>query len=489
MSVAVILRNLSILLLLITPLYASALSLTAEERSYLAQRGSVNVCVDPNWMPFEAIDAQGRYTGVSADFMAEFTQMLGLQLVLVKTESWSESVQLAKERQCDLLPMMNRSPERETYMSFTAPYVRMPVVLISDQNTPYLDGLKSLEDGILTLPAGYIFTDHVRENFPQQTVNFTPTLLESLRNVAKGEALAAMATLPIALYQIEKHGLGTLKIGGHTDFSIELSVAVRNDDPLLASAFSKAVDAMPVSLHDEILARWYRVKVEQAKDYTLLLVLVGILTLAAAFLLYRNRASQRFNDQLAKVNARLSDRNRRLEQLGKRDYLTGIYHRMNMDSELERDITRCTDNGHPLSIILFDLDDFSQINLDHGHPAGDLLLVELSRLIEDRLDDTVYFGRWGGDSFLILCPQTLVDEAEHIAETLNTRIAGHRFSENIHLSTTFIVAACHPHQPQAEMMRKIEQAVRMQKQHTKGQVRLMDSVETINEAATEAPKT
>ena len=459
-----------IALLGLSPVATAALELTAEEKSYLSNREPVKFCVDPSWMPFEAIDKQGRYTGVSSDFMEEFARILNIQLELVPTESWSESLNNAKQRVCDLLPMINISPEREQFLSFTEPYVSMPVVLISDQNTRYLDGLKSLEGHKLVIPADYIFAEHVRDNFPQLDVQYADSLLESLRTVAKGEAIATMATLPIALYQIERHGLGTLKISGHTSVNIKLSVGIRNDDPLLTSAFQKAVQAVPIELHDQILARWYRVNVEQARDYTILLVLVALLSVIAAFLSYRNYSSRKFNAQLAKVNARLCDRNRRLEQLGKRDYLTGVYHRINMDAELEKDIDHCASQGQPLHVILFDLDNFSQINIEHSHPVGDLLLIEVSRLVEERLPDNTYFGRWGGDSFLILCPQSSAEDTQKIAEVLHTIINCHRFSENVHLSATVAVATCHPHEHQSKLMKEIEQLIRDKKKEGPGQL-------------------
>lgn len=466
-------------LLGVSPIASAALDLTAEEKNYLSNRGPVTFCVDPNWMPFEAINKQGRYIGVSSDFMAEFARRLNIQLELIPTQNWSESLNNAKQKVCDLLPMINISPEREQFLNFTEPYVSMPVVLISDQNTGYLDGLKSLEGKKLVIPADYIFAEHVRKNYPQLDVQYADSLLESLRIVAKGEATATMATLPIALYQIERHGLGTLKISGHTHVNIELSIGVRKDDPLLTSVFRKAVNALPNELHDQILARWYRVKIEQSRDYTILLILVALLSVIAAFLSYRNYSSRRFNAQLAKVNARLCDRNHRLEQLGKRDYLTGIYHRINMDSELEKDIDHCTDNGHSLHIILFDLDNFSQINIEHGHPVGDLLLVEMSRLVEEQLPDDAHFGRWGGDSFLVLCPRSSIEATQKMAEVLHTSINCHRFSENVRLSATFVVATCHPHEHQSTLMKKIEQQIRNKKQEAPGQVACL-TIETTN---------
>ncbi|WP_370298210.1 diguanylate cyclase [Pontibacterium sp.] len=458
-------------------IYAADLEFSAEERRYLRERGPVKVCVDPNWMPFEAINKQGRHTGVSADFMKEYAKMLGIKLQLVPTENWSESMDKARERLCDVLPMINQSPERAKFLNFTVPYVSMPVVLITDQKATYLDGLKSLEGEKLAIPDGYIFAEHVRNNFPQLDVIYPPSLLESLRAVMKGEVTAAMATLPIALYQIERHGMSSLKIGGHTDFYIELGIGIRNDDLLLTTAFQKAVLAITEQKRDEILSRWYNIEVQQARDYTVLLVLVGILSVFAAFLAYRNYSSRLFNAQLSKVNARLNDRNQRLEQLAKRDYLTGVYHRVNMDSELERDIEHCSSNGQPLNIILFDLDGFSKLNVDYGHAVGDLVLVEMSRLIEERLPDNVHFGRWGGDSFLILCPDTPTDIARKTAEALASSIHSHRFTENIQLSATFVVATCHPHQKQASVMKDVEHRIRQLKQESPGGVVFMDTAQ------------
>ncbi|MDI3323874.1 transporter substrate-binding domain-containing protein [Pontibacterium granulatum] len=454
---------------------SAELELSAEETQYLRERGPVKVCVDPNWMPFEAINRQGQHTGVSADFMKEYAKMLGVKLQLVPTENWSESMHNARERLCDVLPMINQSPERAQFLNFTVPYVSMPVVLITDLKATYLDGLKSLEGEKLAIPDGYIFAEYVRNNFPQLDVIYPPSLLESLRAVMKGEVTAAMATLPIALYQIERHGMNSLKIGGHTDFTIELGIGIRNDDLLLTTAFQKAVLAITEQQRDEILSRWYNIEVEQARDYTLLLVLVGILSVFAVFLAYRNYNSRQFNAQLSKVNARLNDRNQRLEQLAKRDYLTGVYHRVNMDAELERDIEHCSNNGQPLNIILFDLDDFSKLNVDYGHAVGDLVLVEMSRLVEERLPDNVQFGRWGGDSFLILCPHTPVDIAQKTAEALASSIHSHRFTENIQLSATFVVATCHPHQKQACVMKDVERRIRQLKQESPGRVVFMDS--------------
>lgn len=141
-----------------------------------------------------------------------------------------------------------------------------------------------------------------------------------------------------------------------------------------------------------------------------------------------------------------------------------------MDSELEKDIDHCSDNGQSLNIILFDLDNFSQINIEHTHLVGDLLLVEVSRLVEEQLPKGVHFGRWGGDSFLILYPLSSTEETQKMAEALNTDIAEHRFSEDIHLSATFVIATCHPHERQSRLMKKMEQCIRGRKQENPGQV-------------------
>ena len=95
--------------------------LTPEEEAYLASRGPIRMAVDPDYAPFERLDENRRHVGIAADLLALVQQRLGVQFELVPTQTWAESVELARNRQCDVLSFLNATPERSEFLSFTPP--------------------------------------------------------------------------------------------------------------------------------------------------------------------------------------------------------------------------------------------------------------------------------------------------------------------------------------------------------------------------------
>ncbi len=109
---------------------------------------------------------------------------------------------------------------------------------------------------------------------------------------------------------------------------------------------------------------------------------------------------------------------KQLSNLATLDYLTGIYNRRYFYELATKEIARTERLGKQLSLILFDLDDFKLINDTLGHSAGDAVLKFIVTLILQRLRRYDIFGRFGGDEFLILLPETDIAAAQTLAEEL-----------------------------------------------------------------------
>lgn len=116
-----------------------------------------------------------------------------------------------------------------------------------------------------------------------------------------------------------------------------------------------------------------------------------------------------------------------LERLATTDSLTGLRNRRAFDELLGLELTRTQRYGHPLALILFDIDRFKQINDRHGHQTGDRVLVELARVVGSRLRASEVFARWGGEEFILLAPHTDAAQAAHLAEEIRARVACHDF--------------------------------------------------------------
>ncbi|WP_020648667.1 GGDEF domain-containing protein [Solimonas variicoloris] len=125
-----------------------------------------------------------------------------------------------------------------------------------------------------------------------------------------------------------------------------------------------------------------------------------------------------------RTQVQLRRRTRQLEQLALMDGLTGVGNRRGFEAALQREWQRAQRAHAPLSLLFFDVDDFKSYNDRYGHGIGDAVLRRVARIAEQlaqRPGDFV--GRFGGDEFVILLPETPGDGAQAIANELEARVA------------------------------------------------------------------
>jgi diguanylate cyclase (GGDEF)-like protein len=126
--------------------------------------------------------------------------------------------------------------------------------------------------------------------------------------------------------------------------------------------------------------------------------------------------------QLAETNRELDEKNRVLAVLSLTDRLTGLCNRRKLDQSLTAEWRRAERYGTPYTVIMIDLDNFKDVNDSFGHGMGDRVLVRISDILLAYVRDTDIVGRWGGEEFLVICPETGVEEARQLAETLRREI-------------------------------------------------------------------
>ncbi len=109
------------------------------------------------------------------------------------------------------------------------------------------------------------------------------------------------------------------------------------------------------------------------------------------------------------------------------DGLTQIHNKRYLIEALERDVMRARRHSRDLCAVMFDIDHFKSINDQYGHLAGDHVLRELARVIQERTRKDEVFARYGGEEFVIILPETSLDGAVQLSEILRQRVAGHQF--------------------------------------------------------------
>lgn len=154
-----------------------------------------------------------------------------------------------------------------------------------------------------------------------------------------------------------------------------------------------------------------------------------------------------FASNLAAIAIENRQAHEELERRAYTDYLTGLPNRRRFFEQTESELSRAQRYGTALSMIMFDIDYFKQINDMHGHKAGDLVLQKLSQVCLGNLRKVDIAGRIGGEEFAILLPETGNDEAMEAAERLRAALAAAQVpldsGEQLQFTASFGVATLH----------------------------------------------
>lgn len=127
---------------------------------------------------------------------------------------------------------------------------------------------------------------------------------------------------------------------------------------------------------------------------------------------------ERLNQKLLEVNEKILDLNGKLEDMAITDYLTGIYNRRYILEYLEQEIERSNRYDTMFSVILFDFDNFKNVNDTYGHLVGDEALKHFCNLVSENTRKSDLMGRYGGEEFLLIMPNTTIEQVEKHANKL-----------------------------------------------------------------------
>ncbi len=126
------------------------------------------------------------------------------------------------------------------------------------------------------------------------------------------------------------------------------------------------------------------------------------------------------------------------------DALTGVSNRNKLLDILHAEINRSLRYQTPLSLIMFDIDYFKRINDAYGHNIGDCVLKQVTQIVSDNIRETDILARWGGDEFLILTPESDINNTKLMANKLGALIKEFRFQEVGNVTSSFGVAQFRP---------------------------------------------
>lgn len=228
-------------------------------------------------------------------------------------------------------------------------------------------------------------------------------------------------------------------------------------EPLAAKAHLVAFSHMPdypviivaIATFDDVLRTW--------QEEVIFLVTLALL-LSTGFSLMAVKLAQAVRvGELARAEAERT--NQELSVLSVTDKLTQVYNRGKLDSVLQHEISRAKRYNQDLSVILLDIDHFKRVNDLFGHGVGDSVLVGMATILQDSIRETDTIGRWGGEEFLIILPQTGHKQAFEVAEKIRQAISSKQFTVAGHLTASFGVTRFIPEESEEDVLARADTAL------------------------------
>ena len=233
---------------------------TKTEQEYLSEKKEITMCIDPNWMPFEKFDKNGDYIGMSADYFEIFKKEVPIPFKLVKTKTWSESLEFAKQKKCDILSLAMETPKRRAYLNFTTPYLKIPLVVATRLDVPFINDIEELNGAKVGIPKGYAYNEIIRQKYPKIKIIEVNDIDDGLDKLSKGEIFGYIGTIASISYKLQSSYSTEIKITGKLEGSWNLGIGVRDDDPNLLNILQKTINNITPEQNHKILNKWISIK-------------------------------------------------------------------------------------------------------------------------------------------------------------------------------------------------------------------------------------
>ncbi|PHR71999.1 MAG: hypothetical protein COA66_07290 [Arcobacter sp.] len=289
------------------------LKLNNEELLHLQNKKHINMCADPDWMPYEKI-LNHKHIGMVADYMKIFEKRIGIPIKLIETKNWTQSLEYMKNKTCDILSLAMVTKNRQEYMNFTKAYIMAPLVLVTKKNITFISDLKTLKHKKIGVQKDFAYNEKLRRLYPEMNIVDVEHLHTGLQKVEKGELFGQVSTHLNVAYAFQKDFFGSLQISGKFDESWKLSIGVRNDDVILFNIFEKVIDSISDETRQKIINSWVSIKYEQGFNYKLLWKILAFFVFIWLLITYTYVMQRKYIHKLKKVKEEIEVLNDTLER-------------------------------------------------------------------------------------------------------------------------------------------------------------------------------
>lgn len=449
-------------------------SFSLPEEKWLGHVGSLKFS-EVDWEPLSYASDYPSYNGLIADYLEILSQKSGIEMVFVQSKTWQEVLDKFKDKEIDLIPAISMHDSVGAEVLYSDPFISFPLVIVTRPEIDFITDTAELYSWRVGVGEGYTSHNFIKTKYPGIDLTTTDNVSDGLKLLEQEKIDAFVGHLAVVSYAINRYNFD-LHIAGKTEYVFEHRLGLPADHEHTVRLFNMIIESITPEEHNRIYNRWIKMNTAGIDYRIVKRILTVAFSVVLLIVLWNRRISSKKKEieQLLKslqtVTNQLEDKNRVLKKLVITDRLTGLNNRVKLDEVLRCREALYNRYKQQYGVILLDIDHFKMINDSYGHLTGDMILKEISSLLKSHLRKTDTIGRWGGEEFLIICPETNRESTGKIAEKLRKEIDIYNFPEGHKITASFGVSAHKEKDDVIQLLKRADEALYEAKNTGRNQV-------------------
>lgn len=283
------------------------IGLTSKEKSYIKKKKVLNICVNKDRLPYEAVE-NGKFIGISADFIKLYTNKLSIPIKVIEAKNEIEILKFFNENKCDIKPILTNVEKMDLPYTITNPILRDSISLVTKIKQPFIQNLDSLVGRKLLVTKGFTpLLQYMKNAHPYLYIEEVNSRNSALNMVKSGDAFGFIDVSLVASHAIQKAYSTELKIVN--SFKIfDIGLGVKQDNSILLNILNKAIKKTTQIEKNQILNRWVSTVVEKKVDYSYVWKITVIFLFILLSVMYFYNKQKKLKDKLALLNTTLEKR-------------------------------------------------------------------------------------------------------------------------------------------------------------------------------------
>ena len=293
--------------------FTSDISLSLDERAWLARLKTLKVATSIQWSPFNFPDEANKFSGAARDYMEILSERLSLPYSSRKVENWQNAMSLLERGEIDIIPGLPKGIIEQEKVVFGEPLHRIPLVVIGDKSAPFVVGLEEISKEPLVVIKNSESHLVVLQNYPQQPLVIVDSAESALERIESGNVRFFLTNSVSFNYWQRRLALDDLKIVSTTNYNYDFSFAVAKELAPLAAILDKVFLTMSNREKSLVLEKWVNVSAVKSLAWQKIVFWVSLISTAfilviSLIIIWNRKLAKEVETRLqAEKNARLAE--------------------------------------------------------------------------------------------------------------------------------------------------------------------------------------